>query len=187
MQVNKTPLTNSMRTFLSRKDITGITNSQIQEVIESVNPSYELSEDEKQTVKNLLVEKFGKKEEVAPVDASALVIGESKKMGLELPQEQVTEIADFARNQANFTNNELLVIKEAIQGFLIRQHNQKNQGLETILTGAQELSNQLDSEFNQGLEVKLSNLFRTKNDNFSNHGKTLVAALNEYSLTEVTE
>jgi uncharacterized protein YpuA (DUF1002 family) len=180
MSVNKTPLTNAMRTFLSRKEITGLTNSQIQEVIEQVNPSYDLSEDEKQTVKNTLVEKFGKKEESTPVDASALVIGESQKMGLELPEAQVTEIADFARNQANFTNNELLVIREAIQGFLIRQHNQKNSGLETILQDSQELSTKLDNEFNQNLEVKLSTFFRSKNESFSNHSKSLVAALNEY-------
>ena len=72
------------------------------------------------------------------------------------------------------------MIREAIQGFLIRQHNQKNSGLETILTESQELSTKLDNEFNQNLEVKLSTFFRSKNESFSNHSKSLVSALNEY-------
>jgi len=174
----KTLLINAMRTYLSRQGVSGVSNQEISEVIESINNSFELSDDEKSQVKAKLVEKF--KPQTNALTVQKQVTEQAQNLSVELNQGEIATIANIAQNQANFIGNQISVIQSAILDFVDRQHQQKQEDLAKMLANVNQYSETKNQQFENQLGGELQKFFQTSNSNFGNCASSISAMLAEY-------
>jgi uncharacterized protein (DUF3084 family) len=174
----KTLLINAMRTYLSRQGVSGVSNQEILEVIESINNSFELSDDEKSQVKAKLVEKF--KPQTNALTVQKQVTEQAQNLSVELNQGEIATIANIAQNQANFIGNQISVIQSAILDFVDRQHQQKQEDLAKMLANVNQYSETKNQQFENQLGGELQKFFQTSNSNFGNCASSISAMLAEY-------
>jgi len=174
----KTLLINAMRTYLSRQGVSGVSNQEISEVIESINNSFELSDDEKSQVKAKLLEKF--KPQTNALTVQKQVTEQAQNLSVELNQGEIATIANIAQNQANFIGNQISVIQSAILDFVDRQHQQKQEDLAKMLANVNQYSENKNQQFENQLGGELQKFFQTSNSNFGNCASSISAMLAEY-------
>ena len=183
MSNTKTLLTNALRTFLSRKGISGVTNAEIQEVIQRVSPdSFDVTDEQKAQIKEILLDKFQSKASGLTVqETKSLIQQEANKFEIDLNGQEVSEMLTFVQSQNNFVDDQISVIHQALVAFVEKQSSRKNEQLGRALTDVQNLAVQRDQEFQQNVGVAVSNFFRESNNNTSYFTSVLATALNESS------
>jgi uncharacterized protein (DUF3084 family) len=167
-----------MRTYLSRQGVSGVSNQEISEVIESINNSFELSDDEKSQVKAKLLEKF--KPQTNALTVQKQVTEQAQNLSVELNQGEIATIANIAQNQANFIGNQISVIQSAILDFVDRQHQQKQEDLAKMLANVNQYSETKNQQFENQLGGELQKFFQASNTGFGNCASSISAMLAEY-------
>lgn len=178
------------RSHLDRKNIKNVSSEQIQEVIKSVNPTGNLSEDEKNQIKELLVNKFQTttlvdKTEVEDATA-AMVRAEAKEQNLEFNNQEVSDIANMAKEQDSFEISQIEAVKEAMIQFLNRSHDHRTIMLAQAMNEVNIHEAALMRQFQNNLGGTLNNFFRERNQNYHSSIGNILSNMAEYKPTQAS-